>query len=218
MLKFSPKSRWSVSHCLESPFFNPIRHRISTVRQLRETESQKNQFIYSVENNPLTEALIKKLKRFIEDNTMFASPRNADQSWWAKPRFAFLCLNLILSYTTITQFEEFLLKKASIRFYVIVYTIIKWMSPLKRIPSWKELVPSNLDTPAKYIFADKFEKHLFFILYYQVYTPNPYDTIKTKLSIEKAEALFNFMINNLSSIHGRTVAEVYELFSTSATV
>lgn len=215
MLKFSPKSRWTVSHCLESSFFDPVRHRITMVRQLRESESEKYQFIYHVENNLLTETLIRKLNRFIARHKMFTNPRAPDQYWWAKPRFAFLCLNLILSYTTVVQFEEYLLKKASLRFYVIAYTLIKWMSPLKRIPTWKELIPTELDNPSNYLFADKFEKRLFFILYYQVYTPNPYDTVNKKLSIEESEKLYNFMINNLNLVHGRTVAEVYELFSTS---
>lgn len=216
MLRFSPKSRWSVSHCLESPFFDPIRHRISSVRQIREVQSQKYQFIYNVEDNELTATLIRKLIRFVSKQDMFSNPRKADQYWWAKPRFAFLCLNLILSYTNVTSFDQDLIKKASIRFYVIAYTIIKWMSPLKRIPTWKELIPTNLQSVQNYNFADKFEKRLFFILYYQVYTPNPYDVTIKKLTIEESESLFNFMIENLNLIHGRTVAEVYELFVTSS--
>lgn len=215
MLKFSPKSRWSASHCLESPFFDPIRHRITSVRELRELNMEGQQFMYNVADNPLTRTLMRKLKRFVDEHQMFDDPRISGQYWWAKPRLAFLCFNLILSYTCVTNFEEYLINEAVIRFYIIVYTIIKWMSPLKRVPSWKDLIPPAFDTVQLYQFADKFEKRLFYILNYQIYTYNPYDIVKKKLSMTEAQSLFNFMLNNLSSLHGRTAAEVYELFNTS---
>lgn len=200
MLAFNPKSRWTATECLNYGFFDPIRGWISKVRNFPVPN-----YVYEIDYNPYTEALILQLKKIIALNI---------NCQWFNFRAIFITLNIILRYTAKIIYDPNFIPLSQLHCYSMLYLAIKYLttSNLNYEPTWTEITPENLKSRTVIKQCCRFEQTVLDQLGYEVYTPTPYDIANVKLIKEQSEDLFNYMILNPRQLHGLTAREIFNNF------
>ena len=209
LLCFNPTKRWTATQALNSKFFKPVAHRIEGIRK---QITQAPEFTYEVRDNELTKQLLNRLQIYIEATGVFKVPTPKKIKPWNKSRLFFLTYNLILSYTSKVEYREELLKNVDVKFYTILYLVIKYIYSLDFAPAWNKIVPEIYTTPEYIKVREDFEDNIISTMKCIVYTPNPFDTYHGHLRIHEVQNLIEFLITSYRDIHGMTVFEVFDKF------
>lgn len=222
MLCFDWDERYTISQCLDHPFFSDYHKRIGTIR---EEYSAKNMMDYQIYIKPCVER--QWMSQIV---TSIFNRRNSLE--WYSHRAIFLGMDLFDRYLYVmfqiteippnareSQFKGFIHDRyqAELRLMVCIYLAIKYYTSIQYAISFTDIVADEFKTPEALLIAEEFESS--FIkncLEYNIYRPTVYEIVDMHddhlVDVNIRDLIILYSMNK--TISGKTPNELYEYYRT----